>query len=269
MQGEKMPTIFVDGTKINYRFDGPEKGPVIMLSNSLASDLGMWNSQISAFVKAGYRVLRYDSRGHGRSDVPQGPYTIEALTADALALLDGLELEKVHFCGLSMGGMVGQMLGSEHGDRLISLSLCSTAAYMPPKQLWNERIEAVRKEGMAAVADATIDRWFTKAGKEGRHHEVEDVRRMVLTMPVEGYCGCCAAIRDMDQRESIKTIALPTLVVSGEHDPATTVADAELIHARIRASILKVVPQAAHFVNVEQALLFNKTVLAFIQANSE
>lgn len=263
-----MPNIFVNETKINYRFDGPDKGTVIMLSNSLASDLAMWDSQISAFVEAGYGVLRYDSRGHGQSDVPQGPYTIEVLSADALALMDGLDLEKVHYCGLSMGGMVGQMLGTGHGDRLISLSLCSTAARMPPKQLWNERIEAVRKEGMAAVADATIDRWFTKAGKEGHRHEVEEVRRMVLSMPVEGYCGCCAAIRDMDQRESIKTIALPTLVVAGEHDPATTVADAELIHTRIRSSILKVVPQAAHFVNVEQALLFNNIVLGFIQANS-
>lgn len=240
-----------------------------MLSNSLASDLAMWDSQISAFVEAGYRVLRYDSRGHGKSDVPPGPYTIEALSADALGLMDSLGLEKVHYCGLSMGGMVGQMLGTGHGDRFISLSLCSTSAHMPPEQLWNERIEAVRNEGMGAVADATIDRWFTKAGQEGHRREVEKVRGMVLNTPVEGYCGCCAAIRDMDQRDSIKTIALPTLIVSGEHDPATTVKDAELIHSLIRSSILKVVPEAAHFVNVEQALLFNNIVLEFIQANSD
>jgi 3-oxoadipate enol-lactonase len=264
-----MAHISVNGIKLNYKFDGPEKGPVVMFSNSLASDLAMWDRQVSAFTKAGYRMLRYDSRGHGQSEAPRGPYTIETLTEDALALMDGLDLEKVHYCGLSMGGMVGQMLGTGHGDRLISLSLSSTSAYMPSKQLWDERIDAVRKDGMSAVADATIDRWFTKAGQEAHRSAVETVRGMILGTPVDGYCGCCAAIRDMDQRESIKAIALPTLVVAGEHDPATTVEDAELIHTLIRSSVLKVVPQAAHFVNVEKAQRFNTIVLDFIGASSD
>jgi 3-oxoadipate enol-lactonase len=240
-----------------------------MLSNSLASDLTMWDLQISTLVDAGYRVLRYDSRGHGRSAVPPGPYAIELLEADAVGLMDALGLEKVHFCGLSMGGMVGQMLGARHGDRLISLTLCSTSSHMAPSEIWNERIEMVREKGMDAVVEATIDRWFTKAGQERLHSEVEKVRRMILNTSVDGFCACCAAIRDMDQRDAIRTIATRTLVVVGEHDPGTPVSAAEFIHERITSSELRVLSDAAHFVNVEQAKTFNITLLEFIETSAQ
>jgi 3-oxoadipate enol-lactonase len=263
-----MALIDVNGTTFHYRFDGPEYGPVVMLSNSLASDLTMWDIQVPALVEAGYRVLRYDSRGHGQTEVTVGPYSIEMLTADAVGLMDALGLDKVHFCGLSMGGMVGQMLGSGHGDRLISLSLCATSAHIAPSEIWDERIETVRKNGMVAVADATIDRWFTKAGQERLQSEVNKVRRMILNTPVDGFCACSAAIRDMDQRETIRVIFTRSLVVVGEHDPGTPVAAAELIHERIASSKLRVISDAAHFINVEQASAFNNILLEFIETSA-
>lgn len=261
-----MPLMEVNGTTLHYRFDGPEHGPIVMLSNSLASDLTMWDLQVPRLVRAGYRVLRYDSRGHGQSAVPEGPYSIEMLTDDAVGLMDALGLGKVHFCGLSKGGMVGQILGTRHSDRLISLTLCDTAAHMPPPEIWDERIRSVPKSGMAGVVDATIDRWFTKAGQERLPAEVEKVRQVILTTPVEGYCACCAAIRDMDQRESIRAITTPTLVIVGEQDPATPVQAARLIHERIAGSELVILPEAAHFVNVEQVEAFNDALLGFLRS---
>ncbi len=262
-----MPLIEVNKTIINYRFDGSEEGPVVMLSNSLASDLTMWDIQIPALVEAGYRVLRYDSRGHGKSTVPEGPYPIELLAEDAVGLMDTFGLEKVQFCGLSKGGMVGQMLATQYSDRLHSLVLCSTSAYMSPREIWDERIETVRMSGMKAVVDATIDRWFTKAGQFLLPLDVEKVRRLILNTPVNGFCACCAAIRDMDQRDSIHSISTKTLVVVGEHDPSTPVSAAELIHERISSSELLIISDAAHFVNVEKASVFNKALLNFLENN--
>ena len=167
-----------------------------------------------------------------------------------------------------MGGMVGQMLGTQHGDRLISLSLCATSAHIAPREIWDERIETVQKKGMNAVADATIDRWFTKAGQERLQSEVNEVRRMILNTPVDGFCACSAAIRDMDQRETIRDISTRTLVVVGEHDPGTPVYAAELIYERIASSKLMVIPDAAHFINVEQVSVFNNILLKFIEMNA-
>ena len=263
-----MPFADINGTRLHYCFDGPEQGPVVMLSNSLASDLAMWEFQVPALVEAGYRVLRYDSRGHGHSAVPEGPYSIEMLTADAVSLMDGLGLDKVHFCGLSMGGMIGQMMGTQYGDRLISLTLSSTAAYMAPKEIWDERIETVRKGGMAVAADATIDRWFTKAGQTNLESSVEKVRHVILNTPVEGFCACCAAIQDMDQRETICNVITPTLVIVGEHDSGTPVSAAEHIHKRITSSSLTIIPEAAHFVHMEQANIFNQALLEFLKNNT-
>ena len=262
-----MPFAEVNGTTLHFRFDGPGQGPVVMLSNALASDLTMWEFQVPALVETGYRVLRYDSRGHGHSAVPEGPYTIEMLTADAISLMDALGLEKVHFCGLSKGGMIGQMLGTQYGDRLISLTLSSTSAYMAPKEIWDERIETVQKGGMTVVVDATIDRWFTKAGQANLASSVEKVRRVILNTPVEGFCACCAAIRDMDQRETIRTVSTPTLVMVGEHDSGTPVAAAEHIHQGITSSALMIIPDAAHFVQMEQSSMFNHALLEFIKKN--
>ena len=262
-----MPQVDVNQTTLNYSLDGPEGGAVVMFSNSLAANLTMWDAQVPVLVEAGYRVLSYDSRGHGRSGAPEGPYTMEMLTADAVGLIDVLDLEKVHFCGLSKGGMVGQMLGTQYADRLISLILCDTAAHLGPKEIWEERMAAVREGGMAALVDAFIDRWFTKPGQKRMHDEVKKVQAMISATPIEGFCGCCCAIRDMDQRESIRAITTPTLVMVGEHDPGTPVSAATFIHERIASSQMKIIDDAAHFINVEQKSVFNDALLSFLAAN--
>ena len=225
----------------------------------------MWDAQIPGLVRAGYRTLRYDTRGHGRSETPEGPYSIEMLADDAVRLMDALGLGRVHFCGLSMGGMVGQMLGARYSDRLLSLTLCSTAAHMPPREIWDERIETVSEKGMDAAVDATIDRWFTKAGQGRLNTEVEKIRSMILATPVKGFCACCEALRDMDLRDPIRAIPTRTLIFVGEQDPSTPVSAAQFIHERIAASELKIIPNAAHFANVEQSDVFNKALLEFIE----
>lgn len=253
------------GITINYRLEGPDEGEVVMLSHSLASTMGMWEDQIASLTDAGFRVLGYDSRGHGLSDVPAGPYNIEMLALDAVALIDALGIEKVHFCGLSMGGMVGQLLGSKYQDRLSSLILSSTSAYMPPPHLWNERIESVRNGGMQAVADAAIDRWFTGIGKNKMSEKVGKVKNLILETSPLGFCACCEAIRDMDLRGIIAGIKIPTLVIVGSLDPGTPVSAAQFIYERIPSSRLEVIKDAAHFVNVERSEEFNDLILNFLK----
>ena len=261
-----MSTANVNDATLHYRFDGPENAPVILVSNSLASNLGMWDQQIDTLLGLGLRVLRYDSRGHGQSAVTPGPYSIEMLTEDAVGLLDALGIERASFMGCSKGGMVGQMAGTKHGDRFDRLVLCSTAAYMGGGDVWAARIEAVTNGGMDAVVDATIDRWFTTAGQERIPGEVERVREMILATPPEGFVACAHAIAAMDQRQSIRAIDRPTLVVVGEDDPGTPPSAAELIHDRISGSKLVVLPDSAHFCNVEQAGPFNAALEEFLGA---
>ena len=261
-----MPTANVNDTTLHYRFDGPDDAPVMLISNSLASNLAMWDCQIDTLLRIGFRVLRYDSRGHGQSGVTPGPYGMEMLTEDAVGLLDALGIERASFMGCSKGGMVGQMAGTMHGDRFDKLVLCSTAAYMGGGDVWTARIEAVANGGMAAVVDATIDRWFTEPGQERLPGEVAQVREMILATPPEGFIACAHAIAAMDQRESIRAIDRPTLVIVGEHDPGTPPSAAELIHDRIAGSKLVVLPDSAHFCNIEQAGLFNTALEEFLGA---
>jgi 3-oxoadipate enol-lactonase len=186
------------------------------------------------------------------------------LAADALGLLDALEIERVHFCGLSKGGMVGQMLGARHGDRLISLALCSTACHMPQPELWDERIRLVTESGMAAIADAVIERWFTEAFRREPTIELERVQRMILETPPRGYAACCAAIRDMDLRDLIAGIRVPTLVIVGEDDPATPPERAREIHSLIPGAQLEVIPDASHLLNIEQDVVFEAALTSLL-----
>jgi 3-oxoadipate enol-lactonase len=258
-----MPQIDANGIAIRYQLEGPPDAPVVLFSNSLGTRLEMWDPQIPALTQR-YRALRYDSRGHGESAAPAGPYSIELLAADAVGLLDALGIERAHFCGLSKGGMVGQMLGARHGERLISLTLCSTACYMEPKHLWDERIKVANERGMAALADAVVERWFTQAFRVEPGIVVERVRQMILNTPAQGYAACCAAIRDMDLREAIASIRLPTQIIVGADDPATPPTKAEGIHARIPGSRLEVMPDAAHLLNIEQDVAFDASLRAFL-----
>ena len=263
-----MPALTTGDVMLNYQIDGPcGARRTVLLAHSLASTLRMWTPQIPALVAAGFRVVRYDGRGHGLSSAPPGPYALAELAGDALALMDALALERVDFCGLSLGGMVGQYLGTHHGLRLRTLTLCATAACIGPREIWDQRLATVRAQGMAGVADGTIVRWFTAESRATRTEDVAQVRAQVMSTPVEGYCGCCAAIRDMDQRESIRGIAVPTQIIVGAEDPSTPVSASALIHERIAGSTLRIIPAAQHFVNVEQAPAFNAALLGFLNAH--
>ena len=259
-----MPTANINDATLHYRIDGPDDAPVMLVSNSLASNLSMWDHQVDTLIRLGFRVLRYDSRGHGRSEVTAGPYSIELLAEDAVGLLDGLGIERASFMGCSKGGMVGQMVGARHADRFDRLVLCSTAAYMGGAQVWAGRIEAVAGGGMAAVADGTIDRWFTGPGQERIPAEVDRIREMILATPPEGYIACAHALASMDLRETIRSITLPTLVVVGEHDPGTPPSAARLIHERIPGSKLVVLEDSAHLCNIEQDGPFNAALEGFL-----
>ena len=255
----------VNGISIHYRFDGPDSGPLVMLSNSLASNLAMWDSQVPALTAAGYRVLRYDSRGHGHSDAPEGPYTIEMLADDAAGLMDAVGIKgPVHFGGLSKGGMVSMMLGTRHANRVRSLFIADSACYVAAKDTWDQRIQTVTANGMAAVVDATVDRWFIKPNQARLPNEVKAVRGMILSTPVAGFVGCCRAIQAMDQRESIKAITVPAHVAVGRDDQGTPVEASLAIYNAMPTAGLTVIPAAAHFANVEQPEIFNGVLLGFL-----
>jgi 3-oxoadipate enol-lactonase len=259
-----MPTIDSNGCPINVEVEGAEGAPVLMLSNSLGTDLHMWDKQMPAFTKA-FRVVRYDRRGHGKSGAPKGPYSIAMLGHDALAVMDALNLKKVNWCGLSMGGMVGMWLGANAPERIDRLVLSNTAAEMRAPEIWNGRIKTVRDGGMAVIVESTIERWFTKGFRERADKELDPVREMLRTTPVQGYIGCCEAIRDMDQSESIRAITAPTLIIVGEHDPSTTVAAAQFIQERIRGSKVQTL-DAAHISNIEQPQAYTAAVLGHLSA---
>ncbi|MFL6621359.1 MAG: 3-oxoadipate enol-lactonase [Sulfurifustaceae bacterium] len=251
-----------DGARLNYRFDGPASAPLLVLSNSLGTDLGMWDPQVPAFARR-FRVLRYDTRGHGASAVTPGPYTIEALARDVVHLLDALEIERAHFCGLSMGGMTGMWLGVHHADRVDRLVLCNTGARVGTPELWKARIEKTQNEGMAAVADGVIERWLTPAFREREPEAVQHMRRMIEATAPAGYAACCAAIRDMDQRDTVSRIRAPTLVIAGTHDPATPAADGRFLAERIAGAQYVELP-ASHLSNIEQPEPFTDAVLRFL-----
>jgi 3-oxoadipate enol-lactonase len=258
-----MPFAEVSGGRIHYRVDGALDAPVLVLSNSLGTDLSMWDRQVEALGRS-FKVLRYDSRGHGRSLVTPGPYSIEVLARDVVSLLDRLEMARVHFCGLSLGGMVGLWLGAHEPARVDRLVLANTAAHLGPPEVWDARVEAVRRGGMAAVAGGVVERWFTPRFRERCPAGVGAVRHMLLAAPPEGYVACCAAVRDMDQRAELASVRSPTLVIAGRHDPATPPAAGRAVADAIRGVRLTEL-DAAHLSNVEAPEAFNAAVLDFLR----
>ena len=256
--------ISINGTNINYELTGKQGAPVVMLSHSLACSLVMWQPQM-IILESAFQVLRFDTRGHGDSDAPEGGYTLEQLTADAVSLLDALNIETVHYVGLSMGGMIGQCLALDYSDRLKSLALCDTAAIMPEETqpIWQQRIDAAAKSGMAGQVDETLERWFRPEYLQQNPPEVEMIRRQILATPVAGYIGCCEAIRRLNYLERLPEIKLSTLIMVGEEDPGTPVAASEAMHARIAGSKLVILPEARHLSNIEQAEAFNTALMDF------
>jgi len=248
-----------------YQWDGPDEAPVIVFSHSLGTNHDMWAAQVEAFSKE-FRLLRYDFRGQGQSSVTPGPYTIEKLAEDVLQLLDALKLDRVHFCGLSMGGQLGMYLGANAGSRLNKLILCNTGAKIGTPDVWNARITAVQQGGMKAVAGAVLERWFTAGYRASHTVEVAKVQEMLESANPSGYVANCCAVRDMDFREKVHAVETPTLVIAGEHDPSTPPADGRFIADRIPGARYTELP-AAHLSNIEARDAFNATVLGFLKSH--
>jgi 3-oxoadipate enol-lactonase len=260
--------IQANNIQINYELSGRDDAPVVMLSHSLACSLVMWNPQLD-LLESKFKVLRFDTRGHGDSDAPEGKYTLELLAADAVALMDALEIDAVHFVGLSMGGMIGQNLALDHGNRLKSLTLCDTAAIMPDEAqpIWQQRIAAAREKGLQDQVDETLERWFTPEYLSQNSPQVELIRQQILATPVAGYIGCSEAIRDLDNLKRLSEIKLPTLIIVGEEDPGTPVAASEAMQERIDGSELVVLPAARHLSNIEQSGAFTEALMGFLPKN--
>jgi 3-oxoadipate enol-lactonase len=248
--------------ELNHVLEGAEDAPVLVLSNSLGTTLSMWDDQASV-LRERFRLLRYDQRGHGESPVPSGPYTIEDLGLDLLALLDRLEIEHAAFCGLSIGGLVGMWLASEAPERVGRMVLCCTASRFDP-EMYDARARQVRAEGVGSIADTVLERWFTPEFRAARPETVEWAGSMLRGTPAEGYAGCCEVLRDADVRSRLGEIRAPTLVVAGAEDPAATVDQAEEIYASIPEARLSVV-EAAHLANVEQPEAVTREILEHLE----
>jgi 3-oxoadipate enol-lactonase len=258
--------IRANGIQMNYELSGKKKAPMVVLSHSLGSSFVMWDPQLSA-LEPHFQVLRYDSRGHGRSEASPGAYSLELLTEDAIGLLDALGIDKVHWVGLSMGGMIGQGVALYHPNRLKSLALCDSTGVIPAEAqpLWQERLDAVRAKGVEPQLEPTMDRWFTPSFLKQNSPLLKVIRKQFLATPAEGYMGCIEAIRRLNTLDRLSTIKLPTLIMVGEDDSGTPVAASEAMHKKISNSTLVILPSARHLSNVEQPEFFNTNLLTFLK----
>jgi len=256
-----------NGIQINYEVSGREDGPVVVMSHSLGCNLKMWDVQLEA-LEPEFRVVRFDTRGHGLSDAPQGKYSLDMLEQDAIALLDALNLDKVHWVGLSMGGMIGQHLAINHSQRLKSLCLCDTGPVVPPESQpsWQERIDQVRKGGMAARVELTFANWFTPAFLKDDPPVLDEIRQQLLSTPVDGYEGCIWAIRSLNCIDRLPEIKTQTLIMVGREDFGTPVEVSQIMHDLIPESKMVIIPDAAHISNIAQPEVFNQELLSFLNS---
>lgn len=259
----------IKGIKIHYEIFERKGAPSVILSHSLGSSMILWDPQMEA-LKPYFQILRYDIRGHGESEVGQGPFTLEQLGEDAIGLLNHLGIEQVHWIGISMGGMIGQAVALHYPSRLKSLVLCDTAAIIPPEAqpIWQERIDQVREKGMESQLEATMERWFTPSFLATHPPILSRIRNQFLSTSVEGYVNCIEAIRRLNYLNRLSEIQIPTLILVGEDDPGTPVAASEAIHQRIPNSTLRIIPSARHLSNVEQPEIFNQYLLEFLKKHS-
>ena len=253
----------LDKPKIHYELTGPSCLPVLVLSNSLGANLGMWEPQISA-LGSRFRLLRYDTRGHGDSSVPPGPYTVEDLGRDVLGLLDFLKIDQASFCGISMGGCTGQWLGANAPSRIHKLVLANTAAKIGVAEVWNTRIDTVLREGLNSIVSGTMERWFTEDFHRGHPETVAAIASTLLSTNLQGYVACCAAVRDADFRAVLGNISVRTLVIAGSQDVVTPSKDAQFLAENIASARFVELP-AAHLSNVEASAAFNSALIDFLQ----
>lgn len=257
-----------EGARIHYRFDGDGDKPVLLLSNSIATTLQMWDDQIQELTRH-FQVLRYDTRGHGASSVPAGPYSLDRFGRDVIELLDALDIEHVHFLGLSLGGIIGQWLGVHAPDRIDRLILSNTSPYLGPAGQWDQLIASTQQASdMSEFASMFLNNWFPAHMLEAQDPVTEDFRRMVLATDPQGLSGAYAAIRDMDLRRIIALVECPTLVIAGQYDNVTALAHGEQIAATIPGSTLQVL-SSVHLPNIELPTEFMDTVITFLLTSSD
>ena len=244
-----MPKFISNDAEINYQTFGDASQPAIIFSNSLGTQFNMWQPQINFFEKKFY-VICYDTRGHGASSAPQGPYSIEQLGTDVVHLLDHLNIEKASFCGISMGGLTGQWLAIHHPERFNHVIVCNTAAKIGQEQAWNDRAQLVREQGLKPIAETAASRWFTEPFIRSNTAIVESLSNDLGAGSPEGYASCCEALAKADLRADLKTITVPMLIIAGQQDPVTTVADAQYLVNQIPNSQLIEI-NASHISNIE------------------
>jgi 3-oxoadipate enol-lactonase len=256
--------VTTNGIETNYVIEG--EGPWLTMSHSLASNLTMWDEQ-AKLLSRNFKVLRYDTRGHGGSSAPPGPYTLDQLADDAKALFDALHIRETHWVGLSMGGMIGETFALKHAGFFRSMVLADTTARRPPnaEQMWGERIQIAETKGMDALVEGTLARWFTEPFRQNRKDVMERIGAHIRSTPVAGFVGCCQAIAKVDVLDRLGEIKCPALVIVGEEDHGTPPEMARAIHANLPGSELVLIPSAAHFSNVEQEKAFNDAMMAFLQ----
>lgn len=259
-----MPFAEMADGRIHFDLSGPDAAPMVVFSNSLGTDYSMWDPQVPALAKK-FRILRYDTRGHGLSSVTKGPYSIEQLGKDVVKLLDSLRAKRMHFCGLSMGGMIGMWLAVNVPERLDKLILCSTAAKIGTAETWNARITTVQQEGMRTMAAAAMERWFTAAFREKNPEVVAVARKMVEKANPEGYAACCAAIRDFDFRDKVSGVRVSTLAIAGARDPATPPPDLRFLAEQISGARYAEL-SGSHLCNIEDNDRFTAELSAFLEA---
>jgi 3-oxoadipate enol-lactonase len=252
---------------VHYELGGRRDGPTVLFANSIGTSLQVWAPQAAALADR-FRVLRYDMRGHGLTDSPPGPYTMAQLADDARALLDALDIDSAHVCGLSIGGLVAQRLAAAAPERVRSLVLCDTANVIGPPSRWDDRIALVTKGGLAGIADAALKIWFTAGFLSVRPEVARGMANMLIRTPLDGYIGCCHALRDADLRGDDAKIACPTLVVVGDQDASTSPAMARELCAAIRGARLEIIAQAAHIPTIEQPDALNRLLLEFLEAQT-
>lgn len=252
--------------KTNYKITGTPNSPVLVFSNSLGTDMTMWDELVSSLLPY-FRILQYDTRGHGGSDTTEAPYTIPQLGNDVIDLLDELQIDKVYFCGLSMGGLIGQWLAVNHPERIIKLVLSNTDAKIGNQENWNERIQIVNSQGMQAIVEGTMERWFTDDFRKTNSGKIAAVKTVFLNNNRLGYTNNCAAVRDADFRNELNKIVVETLVLTGDEDTVTTVAHAEELVDKIPNASLKVM-HARHLMSTELSDEFTEALLDFFVGKS-
>ena len=257
-----MPTFTSNDAQINYQTFGDASKPALVFSNSLGTNFKMWQPQIDFFAQDHF-VICYDTRGHGGSEAPQGPYTIDQLGQDVVNLLDHLNIEKAAFCGISMGGLTGQWLAINRPERFNQVVVCNTAAKIGQEQAWNDRAALVREQGLQPIASTAASRWFTEPFIQSNATVVNSLQNDLGAGSPEGYASCCEALAKADVREQLKQVKIPVFIIAGQQDPVTTMEDGLFIQKQIFNSQLFNI-NASHISNLEQPEDFNNTIINFL-----